>query len=589
MEKLKRLKKERQQQGKKKVAAQEDANAREDKQIQSLCPDLDLKKKGLPPPSRQSQNKKPVGTTSRPDDIHPQVTMPVIESPFSPFIELTITDADSDINSVGLGSPDDLSPVSVAATSESKGPTDADMDVDSTSDWGYEAAPAPEIEPADDNGSSDEYQEPEHDDEDNDEEDEQILYQEFLAQRRKTKKVSTDLQAESSSNVVLASDKTKPSKAKIFVLYLQQWQWLLSRLKSIRAAKCPKAANVGGLVANWEKMYKRSEPAASTTSLATTNGVGDDTDDLSIQPTGEFSKDEDPRVVKAARQAKDGAVHGQVTNAKSKKAAGLDKKSVVVELKLADVNEIDGKERAKSKTRKTAWKFEDLPLSTTADIKLFKQCITATLEDQFSSNNHAELKPTVVELWNHTFSHLPKYLDEGKKELCVDHLAIMGVVQTQIRSHRKWVKNALKNKWFVYDKPENNASDGRGSYLRPLIIQTMAYYVQRTFNTPRTFGPPAGALALAAAVVKWALQAWKKGANGLTGKQSKNSPESFGEDPWASVVKQHFKNTQALSKDKWNEILLRCREFSAGCKVDEDDGSSDSEEGEESEDVDLSG
>ncbi|SJL10864.1 uncharacterized protein ARMOST_14259 [Armillaria ostoyae] len=501
---------------------------------------------------------------SRPDDIHPWVTTPVIESPSSPFIKPTITDADSDIDSVGLRSPDDLPPVSVAATSDSEGPTDADMDVDSTSDWGYEAASAPEIELADDNGLSDEYQEPEHDDKDNDEEDEQILYQEFLAQRHKTKKVSTDLQAESSSNVVLASDKTKPSKVKpttklavrnsiadlrtvapmAAVAAIKAKKHQVSDNEDEQAAKCPKAANVRGLVANWEKMYNCSEPAASTTSLATTNGVGDDTDDLSIQPTGEFSKDEDLRVVKAARQAKDGAVHGQVTNAKSKKAAGLDKKSIMVELKLAD--------------------FEDLPLSTTADIKLFKQCFvvpildwTATLKDQFSSNNHAELKLTVVELWNHMFSHLPKYLDEGKKELRVDHLAIMGV-----------------------------ASDGHGSYLRPLIIQTMAYHVQRTFNIPRTFGPPAGALALAAAV---ALQVWKKGANSLAGKQSKNSPESFGEDPWASVVKQHFKNTQALSKDKWNEILLHCQEFSAGRKVDEDDGSSDSEEGEESEDVDLSG
>ncbi len=107
----------------------------------------------------------------------------------------------------------------------------------------------------------------------------------------------------------------------------------------------------------------------------------------------------------------------------------------MVELKLADVNEIDGKEHGKSKTQKTAWKFEDLPLSTTTDIKLFKQSViapildwTATLEDQFSSNNHSELKATVVKLWNSTFAHLPKYLDDGKKELRVDHLAIMGVV-----------------------------------------------------------------------------------------------------------------------------------------------------------------
>ncbi len=33
-------------------------------------------------------------------------------------------------------------------------------------------------------------------------------------------------------------------------------------------------------------------------------------------------------------------------------------------------------------------------------------------------------------------------------------------------------------------------------------MQTMAYHIQRTISTPTTFGPPAGALALAAAAVR---------------------------------------------------------------------------------------
>ncbi len=87
--------------------------------------------------------------------------------------------------------------------------------------------------------------------------------------------------------------------------------------------------------------------------------------------------------------------------------------------------------------------------------------------------------------------------------------------------------------------------------------------------------------------IKRALQVWKKGVNSLAGKQSKNTPDSFGEDPWATVVKQHYKNTSVLSKDKWNEIYLRCREFSAGGKGD-DGEDTDNEEDDESEDVDLS-
>ncbi len=115
----------------------------------------------------------------------------------------------------------------------------------------------------------------------------------------------------------------------------------------------------------------------------------------------------------------------------------------------------------------------------------------------------SDLRPTVVLLWTNTFGHLPRHLDELKKELRVDHPAIMGVVrvflsyvlmincsqvQTQIRTHRselgkaamaaisrnwkhpelkgcktveqraEWVRNASKNKWFVYDKPENTVN-----------------------------------------------------------------------------------------------------------------------------------
>ncbi|KAK0432099.1 uncharacterized protein EV420DRAFT_1655979 [Desarmillaria tabescens] len=114
----------------------------------------------------------------------------------------------------------------------------------------------------------------------------------------------------------------------------------------------------------------------------------------------------------------------------------------------------------------------------------------------------------------------------------------------------------------------------------------MAYHIQRTINTPITSGPPAGALALAAAAVKRALQVWKKGVNTLAGKQSKNSPDSFGKDPWGAIAKQHYKNTRALSMEKWNEIYLRCREFSAGRKGDDED--SDEDSGEESDEVDMS-
>ncbi len=86
--------------------------------------------------------------------------------------------------------------------------------------------------------------------------------------------------------------------------------------------------------------------------------------------------------------------------------------------------------------------------------------------------------------------------------------------------------------------------------------------------------------------MKRALQVWKKGVNTLAGKRSKNSPDSFGEDPWGTIAKQHYKNTKGLSTEKWNEIYLRCREFSAGRKGEDDDD--DEDDAEDSDDVDMS-
>ncbi|SJL14072.1 uncharacterized protein ARMOST_17527 [Armillaria ostoyae] len=483
-----------------------------------------------------------------------------------------------------------------------------------------------------------------------DEQDEAVLYQEFLAARHRAKaKAAQPKKALSKPDVVpkVASVPKRQAKVKTVVNKLELREGI-TELRAVApaaavqpiatasakkrpnqlsdhetaSAKRSKSDSIGGLVANWEKMYQQSAPAASTTSLAL-SGRGDETEDNNENPPGAFDHDEDVETLKEARKAK-GLSKTRNAGVSAGKGVKVDKKTVTVKLELANVNEIDGKEREKAKARKAAWKFEDLPLPSTSDIKLFKSNVivpildwAATLEDQFNTNSHSDLKPTVVLLWNNTFSHLPKHLDEVKKELRVDHPAIMAVVQTQIRSHRselgkaamatiarnwkhpdlkgcktaeqraEWVKIASKNKWFVYDKPENTAADGRGAYLGRLIIQTMAYHIHRTVSTPTTFGPSAGALALAAAAVKRALQVWKKGVNSLAGKQSKNSPESFGEESWAAVVKQHHKNTNVLSKDKWNEIYLRCREFSAGGKGDEGE-ESDEEEDNESDEVDIS-
>lgn len=123
----KQVKKERQQQAKKKVTAQEDANAREGKEIQSMCPDLDMKRKGLPPPSLQAHAAKPFRKKTQPVGILPQVETPVILSPSNAF-------ADIDRPNVDFGSSDELPPISSVATSKSEGIIDETMDMDIISD-----------------------------------------------------------------------------------------------------------------------------------------------------------------------------------------------------------------------------------------------------------------------------------------------------------------------------------------------------------------------------------------------------------------------------------------------------------------------
>ncbi|KAK0441371.1 hypothetical protein EV421DRAFT_1736829 [Armillaria borealis] len=589
----KQAKKEKQQQAKKKVAEQEDANALEDKEIQSLRPDLDMIKKGLPP-SLQAPKAKPSRKRTQPVNVLPRAVTPVILSPAGGFAEIPASE-------VGLDSLDELPPISSVATSESKGISDERMDLDFTS--GNESPPMGTEMVIDDSGSDGEYVEPStvvvSDTGSDDEQDEAVLYQEFLAARRHRAKASAlkpkqALSKPDRSLTVAPKAKGQP-KIKTVNSKLEVRQAITS-LRTVaptsttpgpastkkRPTKRSKSDSIRGLVANWEKMYQQSAPTTSTTSLASSAQGGE----TEADPPGEFDHDEDVDAIKEARKAKD-QIKTQndrnhvVATGKGPKVNKHCQKSVTVKLELANVNEIDGKEREKVKTRKAAWKFEDLPLPSTADIKLFKTNVivpildwAATLEDQFSTNSHSELKPTVqIQIRTHR-SEL------GKAAMAAisrnwKHPELKGCKTAEQRA--EWVQNASKNKWFVYDKPENTAAEGRRAYLGGLLVQTIAYHIQRTISTPTTFGPPAGALALAAAAV------WKKGVNSLTGKQSKNTPDSFGEDPWVTVVKQHYKNTSILSKDKWNEIYLRCREFSAGGKGD-DGEDTDNEEDNESED-----
>ncbi|KAK0499095.1 hypothetical protein EDD18DRAFT_1350528 [Armillaria luteobubalina] len=601
----KRAKDKKQWLAKKKVVAQEDAFALEDKAIQSLCPDLLLKKKHLPS-SLQGKPAKPANKGPHPSSIAPHTVTPVIESPSQPAADLP-TDKDMFEPGYGFESGEELPPISIAATSESEGLVNDRMDVDSN--WESEppidplAAQAKEAVAVDD--SSDEGDE---ESEAVEVEDEAALFKEFLAQQKKTKvgtlTANKDVPLKASAiaaNKRLSKVKTVVNKFEVhqdimeLQLNLPTGISIIPKIARKRPSqlydkedsltKHPKSDSIGGLAANWEKAYHRSKVSANVPS----NTKEDIQEQSESELLGEFAQDEDAEVLKIARKVKNQSGAQSQIRA-SGKGAKIPKKSMTVKLELVSINEIDGKECGKVKVRKSVWKFEDLPLSSSSDIKLFKQNIvipildwSAMLEGQFSSNNHSDLKPTVTLLWDNVFGHVSNELGKAAMVAVTRNWKQPGLKGCKTAEQQaEWVKNASKNKWFVYEKPENMAVDRHGAYLGPLLIQTMSYHIQRTASMPTTFGPPAGALALAAAA------AWKKGVNSLHGKQSKNSPESFGKDPWATVVKQHFKNMSALSTDKWNEIYLHCWEFSLGGKGD--DGEELGEEDDnESDDVNMSG
>lgn len=209
-EEKKRQQKIRQQQAQRKIAAVEDASAREDKAIYSLRPDLDLIKKGLPAPSSQRAAIKSSKKNAIPTDILPRAITPVISSPSSTSAELPHVDELD-----GAESMDDLPPMSVMASSESEGPADDRMHVDSHSESEdisvAEGSNAAAIQEADDSDDSDAYVDGQSDS-DADSEDEKALFEQFLLHRRNTKKGAPKVKvADESVQPELKKEKKHPA------------------------------------------------------------------------------------------------------------------------------------------------------------------------------------------------------------------------------------------------------------------------------------------------------------------------------------------------------------------------------------------
>ncbi|PBK62154.1 hypothetical protein ARMSODRAFT_1025077 [Armillaria solidipes] len=82
-------------------------------------------------------------------------------------------------------------------------------------------------------------------------------------------------------------------------------------------------------------------------------------------------------------------------------------------------------------------------------------------------------------------------------------------------------------------------------------------------NAQVTYGNPAAALALSAAVVKRGLTLWKEGYDSYTLKETmaKNSEFSFKDNPWGTVAQKYYKKTSTLGEEKWKEIFQEAANY----------------------------
>ncbi|KAK0488456.1 hypothetical protein IW261DRAFT_1413995 [Armillaria novae-zelandiae] len=253
----------------------------------------------------------------------------------------------------------------------------------------------------------------------------------------------------------------------------------------------------------------------------------------------------------------------------------LVKKMPNIELKDADVQEIEVQERAK----KSSWKNKDLPFEVfVCDLPVWQRKFIPSLIDwamsdikePFGTTNHQDFKSTVQELWMKIFPCLDPKLEDGSAR--AEHLAIYGVAAAAVHTHQsdigkealrvmdrnwehedmkgylteedrsKWVKEQLNGSQFLYKTPEE--VENRGAFRGRLIMETFAFHLQAMMNAPYFHGNPISGLAVTASATN-----------------SKNNSNSFKDDPWGSVANKYFTHLAGYDNGKWREIILESTKY----------------------------
>ncbi|KAJ7892549.1 hypothetical protein B0H14DRAFT_3854832 [Mycena olivaceomarginata] len=335
--------------------------------------------------------------------------------------------------------------------------------------------------------------------------------------------------------------------------------------------KRARAAEIGGLKANWKKAVRideRGRGAASTSSRASSRSAMRDTSSEGDYG-GTFAEDEPETSLQAAQASKS---RGSMSTSRT----------ATMGIKLTPVapiitGPIDREKKKKSKN-------EDLPFTPQEYRDSLQRwqslCLAYIVEwagatdDAFAAgHSHPEFKTTVEAAWALHFPEIDitpavYYLagsairnwrsEIGKRALA--YLALVMADRDKTKNETKaqrasYVGLELEDMNFVYRDPDNK----HGACRSESIMYTFGYHVRITSSVPaHTRKDPKAALAIATAAVERAYNMWSTGVliQQKVERKNKKSVHSFVAVPWANRAAKYLVIIHKLSSRKWDEIRL---------------------------------
>ncbi|KAF9056792.1 hypothetical protein BDP27DRAFT_1433540 [Rhodocollybia butyracea] len=311
-------------------------------------------------------------------------------------------------------------------------------------------------------------------------------------------------------------------------------------------------------------------------------------ENLDSEPEGDFDTDESPAIMASACQAK--------TKGKTKATMNTDVNLVPANVSDIDVREHrNGAQRAPVK-RQTITKA-NLPITSAADLRKWDAEYMLHIFDfvraeeyQFGLSNNVELKYLIKSHWVAVFPLLKEQKDNpaiaplvhlqirtyrskfGKKALKIIAQSFIERQLDTVEDHAEFVADQLRENRWAYGSPGTTRATSSKAMRGPFLLGLFTHHCEaaKTFKAKSPFGYPTGALALCATAVIQALNVFKLGANAIEvarraeedkrkhsgkGRASKNTKDSFGEEPWADYCGIYFKTVSKCGDAKWMLIF----------------------------------